>query len=40
MKVCDHCMRINPEDAEVCIECTDDGPFTPLSFILGDEDGD
>ena len=38
MKVCEVCYRINPDDAEVCIECARDDCFLPLSFTQEQDD--
>lgn len=32
MKICDECSRVNPEDAEECIDCGCE-EFTSLRFI-------
>lgn len=34
MKLCDWCKRINPDEAEVCIECARDGYFLPLDMTF------
>ncbi len=38
MKVCKLCWRVNPDGAEVCIECCEEDCFLSLSFIQEQDD--
>ena len=37
MKVCNYCDRVNPDDAEVCLEC-EGSEFTEILIPFYDDD--